>query len=112
MTLQTIVALDSLVRFLEDTEPVVEHLSYNDHTMESFMRLMKVFNKVWCDDLQKYIHRNLVTHTLLCACVYVCVCVCVCTCVYVCTYVCVCMCMYVSVRVYVCVYLCVCTCVT
>ena len=50
ITLQTMVALDSLGKFLEETEPVVEHLSYNDHTMESFMRLMKVFNKVLCDD--------------------------------------------------------------
>ena len=39
-------ALDSLGKFLEETEPVVEHLSYNEHTMESFMGLMKVFNKV------------------------------------------------------------------
>ena len=45
-TLQTMVALDSLGKFLEETEPVVEHLSYHDHTMESFMKLMKVFNKV------------------------------------------------------------------
>ena len=50
ITLQTIVALDSLGKFLEETEPVVEHLSYNDHTMQSFMKLMKVFNKVLCDD--------------------------------------------------------------
>ena len=49
-TLQTIVALDSLGKFLEETEPVVEHLSYHDHTMESFMKLMKVFNKVLCVD--------------------------------------------------------------
>ena len=46
MTSQTTVALDSLGKFLEETEPVVEHLSYNDHSMESFMKLMKVFNKV------------------------------------------------------------------
>ena len=56
MITQTIVALDSLGRFLEETEPVVEHLSYNDHSMESFMRLMKVFNKVmilciWCSPI-------------------------------------------------------------
>ena len=56
MITQTIVALDSLGRFLEETEPIVEHLSYNDHSMESFMRLMKVFNKVmipcmWCSPI-------------------------------------------------------------
>jgi len=40
------VALDSLGKFLEETEPVVEHLSYDDHNMSSFMKLMKVFTKV------------------------------------------------------------------
>lgn len=50
---QTIVALDSLGKFLEETEPVVEHLSYHQHTMESFMKLMKVFNKVrMCNTVQ------------------------------------------------------------
>ncbi|XP_065904492.1 dynein axonemal heavy chain 9-like [Dysidea avara] len=46
LTKQTKLALDALGKFLEETEPVVEHLSYDHHSMESFMKLMKVFTKV------------------------------------------------------------------